>query len=106
MIAGVKENNSPPQDFQLKQNYPNPFNPSTTITYQIPQSYFVSLKVYDTLGNAVAVLVNGEKPKGIYHVTFNATNLASGVYVYQLKAYKKGNMTDDFIKTRKMILLK
>ena len=59
-----------PGSFALKQNYPNPFNPSTTIKYSIPSSEFVTLKVYDVLGNEVATLVNEEKPAGSYEVVF------------------------------------
>jgi hypothetical protein len=95
--------------FKLEQNYPNPFNPSTTISWQLPVDAFVSLKVYDILGNEVASLMNEEKPAGSYEVEFSAKggsasggdawNLTSGVYFYQLRA---GN----FVETRKMILLK
>jgi hypothetical protein len=85
--------------FQLEQNYPNPFNPSTTIRYQIPKSGFVNLKVYDVLGNEVAVLVNENKSKGNYNLTFNASGLAAGVYIYLLKV-------NDYVSSKKMILLK
>ncbi len=81
-------------NFILSQNYPNPFNPTTTIKYSIPlldrlhatsQQMYVQLKVYDVLGNEVATLVNEEKHAGNYQVTFNASNLASGIYYYTLK---------------------
>jgi hypothetical protein len=85
--------------YKLSQNYPNPFNPSTIINYQLPITNFVSLKVYDVLGNRVATLVNDEKPAGNYSVNFNASNLSSGIYFYQLKA-------NNFIQTKKMILIK
>ncbi len=85
--------------FILEQNYPNPFNPSTTIQYQIPKLSFVTLKVYDILGNEVITLVNEELQKGNYEVEINGRNLISGIYFYQLKA---GN----FIRTRKMVLVK
>ncbi len=85
--------------FKLEQNYPNPFNPSTTISWQLPVDAFVSLKVYDILGNEVASLMNEEKPAGIYAVEFDASTLSSGTYFYRLEA---GN----FVETRKMILLK
>ena len=71
--------------FELIQNYPNPFNPSTTIRYSIPEISFVTLKVYDVLGNEVEILVNEEKPAGSYEVEFNATHLSSGIYFYKLK---------------------
>ena len=81
------------------QNYPNPFNPRTIISYQLPVSGNVVLKVYDVLGNEITTLVNEEKPVGYYETNWNASNLPSGVYFYQLKA-------GDFVQTRKMILLK
>jgi hypothetical protein len=85
--------------FKLEQNYPNPFNPSTTISWQLQVDAFVSLKVYDVLGNEVASLVNEEKPAGIYEVEFDASTLSSGTYFYRLEA-------GSFVQTRKMILLK
>lgn len=88
-----------PSDFYLAQNYPNPFNPTTTIQYSIPQRSKVILKVYDILGNEVATLINEEKPAGVYTVNFDATQLASGIYFYRLKA-------GSFVETKKMILLR
>jgi hypothetical protein len=88
-----------PKSFMLSQNYPNPFNPTTTINYQIMKNDFVSLKVYDVLGNELATLVNEEKQAGTYKVQFDAFNLSSGVYFYTLK-------TGNFTSTRKMILTK
>ena len=85
--------------FQLYQNYPNPFNPSTTITFTIAQKEFMTMKIYDLVGNEVAVLLNEEKPAGSHTVEFNASKFASGTYFYRLQA---GNN----ISTRKMILLK
>ena len=89
----------PPSEFLLSQNYPNPFNPSTTISYQLPVNSFVSLKVYNVLGNEVASLVNEQKQAGEHEIEFNASGLGSGVYFYTLKA---GN----FIQSKKMLLLK
>lgn len=88
-----------PNKFLLEQNYPNPFNPSTRIKYSIPTSEFVTLKVYDVLGNEVAALVNEEKPAGSYEVTFDASQLSSGIYFYTLKV-------GSFIETKKMTFLK
>jgi hypothetical protein len=88
-----------PDKFSLSQNYPNPFNPSTVISYQLPASGNVTLKVYDLLGREVATLVNEEKPAGSYEVSFDASQLSSGVYIYRLTA---GN----FSATNKMTLLK
>jgi hypothetical protein len=97
-VSGVEEKNKQ-FDFALNQNYPNPFNPSTTISYQIPVTSRVSLKVYDIIGNEVAALVNEVKPAGKYETTFNAADLPSGIYFYQLK-------TNGYNKVRKMILLR
>ena len=88
-----------PTEFMLFQNYPNPFNPSTTINYSIPKLSFVTLKVYDVLGNEITTLIDEEKPAGTYKVKFDGTNLPSGVYFYRFQA---GN----FVETMKMVLLK
>jgi len=88
-----------PERFLIAQNYPNPFNPSTKIKYQIPELSFVTLKVFDFLGNEIATLVNEEKPVGSYEVNFSATALPSGVYFYRLQA-------GSFIETKKMVLMK
>jgi hypothetical protein len=86
-------------EFRLEQNYPNPFNPTTTWSFVIGQRSLVSLKVYDVLGNEVATLINDEKPSGSYEIEFNATDLSSGIYFYQLQA-------GSFVDTKKMILLR
>jgi hypothetical protein len=99
ILTVEEENNLIVDDFMLYQNYPNPFNPNTTINYQIPHQEFATIKVYDILGNEIAVLVNEEKPSGNFEVEFNASSLPSGVYFYQLKA-------GSYIETKKMILLK
>jgi hypothetical protein len=91
--------NDKPTEYSLMQNYPNPFNPTTTITYSIPKNGLVALKVYDILGKEVAELVNEAKEAGDYSVTFNASELPSGIYFYTLTS---GN----FIATKKLILLK
>ncbi len=91
--------NKQPTDFQLEQNYPNPFNPSTTITYQLPTTSNVSLKVFDMLGREVATLVNERQNAGQYQVRFDATRLASGMYFYRLQA-------GGYIETKKMMLVK
>ena len=105
VVTSVQEKISEiPQSFKLYQNYPNPFNPVTTIGFRIgyfPNGIrgFVSLKVFDLLGREVATLVNEEKPAGVYKITWNAMDLSSGVYFYQLKA---GNFTA----TKKLLLLR
>ena len=75
-----------PEYFNLELNYPNPFNPVTNIIYQLPKESHITLKVYDLLGNEVAVLVDEIKSAGRYKVTFNASHLASGIYLYKLQA--------------------
>jgi tetratricopeptide (TPR) repeat protein len=96
-IANNDLNNS--QEYTVLNNYPNPFNPSTVISFSIPNSRKVTLKVYDVLGREVAVLVNEEKPAGFYTVNFNGDNLASGIYIYSL-------ITNEKIMTKKMLLVK
>ena len=92
-----------PERFSLSQNYPNPFNPSTKIRYSIPnisgKHGLVTLKVYDILGNKVAVLVNEVQSPGTYEVTFNASKIPSGIYFYKITA-------PGFSRVRKMVLLK
>ncbi|MCB0745039.1 MAG: T9SS type A sorting domain-containing protein, partial [Ignavibacteriae bacterium] len=93
--------------FSLEQNYPNPFNPTTTISYAIPtvaEANFsstanVTLKVYDVLGKEITTLVNEASKPGIYQVTFNASNLTSGIYYYRLQY-------GEFNETKKLVLLK
>ncbi len=106
--------------FKLFQNFPNPFNPTTTIKYAIPHlilsgegkersdrlahhllggGVFVTLKVYDTLGKEVVTLVNDKKQTGVYEVTFNASNLPSGIYIYELRV-------GSFVKSKKLLLMK
>jgi len=101
VVVGIKENtiNQVPIDYALKQNYPNPFNATTKITYSLPKSSKVSLKIYDIIGNEILTLVDGTKEAGVYDVVFNEANLTSGVYLYKITA-------GDFISTKKMILLK
>ena len=115
IITALENNIQLPNKFLLSQNYPNPFNPTTTIGFSIPaqsviarspfidattkQSQHVTLKVYDILGREVATLVNEQKPAGNYEVTFDASELSSGVYFYKLQA-------GSFVQTKKMILLR
>lgn len=88
-----------PLKFIVMQNYPNPFNPSTKIKYSIPQKNHVSLKIYNALGKEIITLVNGINSAGNYEVTFDGSNIASGIYFYQIKA-------GDYLETKKFVLLK
>ncbi|MEO8167948.1 MAG: T9SS type A sorting domain-containing protein, partial [bacterium] len=88
-----------PAIFMLYQNYPNPFNPATNISYDLPKTSFVSLKIFNMIGQEVATLVNGVQEAGFKSVTFDASALASGVYLYRIVA-------GSFIQTKKMILMK
>ena len=99
LITEITTSTTTPNNFELYQNYPNPFNPSTTINYQIPKGGMVIIKIYDILGREIKTLVNGYKPAGRYNVTFNAHNLASGVYIYQLKS-------GSFVASKKLVLIK
>ncbi len=98
-ITGVSENTKSSQNFSLSQNYPNPFNPMTTIKYRIAKEGFITLKVFNMLGQKVVTLVNQDQKPGNYSINFNATCLASGVYMYRIKS-------GDYSLTKKMELLK
>jgi hypothetical protein len=99
-FTGIKKmNNNLPAAFSLSQNYPNPFNPTTMIQYSVPKSGLVTLKVYNMLGQEVATLVNQQQQAGNYNVNFNATRLASGVYMYRIQS-------GSFSSTKKMTYLK
>ncbi len=93
-------------DYKLKQNYPNPFNPTTKINYSVPYLSKVTMKVFDVLGNEIKTLVNEEQDLGNYQVVFDAQQLSSGIYYYQLKVYPVNGRVGNFIQTKKMILLK
>jgi hypothetical protein len=88
-------------DYKLNQNFPNPFNPETVISWQLPVSGYVTLKIYDVLGREVAKLINEFQQAGIHNLNFNIQNfqLPSGVYFYIIQA-------GDFTQTKKMILMK
>ncbi|RPI73148.1 MAG: T9SS C-terminal target domain-containing protein, partial [Ignavibacteriales bacterium] len=90
---------SQPKYFKLNQNYPNPFNPITTFEFQIPSKGNVSLKIFDILGNEVATIIDEKLSAGIYKYEWNASGLASGIYIYKLQS-------GDFVDTKKIILLK
>ncbi len=106
-IANAESFQSKLSAFFLEQNYPNPFNPTTTIKFSIPNDQFVSLTIHNILGEKVATLVNNKMSAGNYGVNFNAANLASGVYIYKLSVgYDGSNSGNNFISTKKMILMK
>jgi flagellar hook assembly protein FlgD len=86
--------------YVLSQNYPNPFNPSTNIQFSLPRAGKVEMKVYNLLGQVVATLVNGQYATGRYEVTWDARNLASGLYFYRL------TVDNNVVDTKKMLLLK
>jgi hypothetical protein len=88
-----------PDNYSLSQNYPNPFNPLTKIDFSLPDKQQVLLSVYNILGELVKVLINEEREAGNYTIEFNPVGLASGIYIYRLKA-------SDFVETKKMTILK
>jgi hypothetical protein len=90
---------TPVTSYVLYQNYPNPFNPNTTIRYELPQDGVVTIEVFDILGQKIKTLINEFQRADRYEVTFNSTELASGVYIYQLRI-------NDFITSKKMLLIK
>lgn len=94
-----EETANQPVVFALAQNYPNPFNPATNIKYSVPETGFVTLKIYDVMGREISTLVNKQMNTGNYEVTFNASSLSSGVYIYSLKAGNK-------IISKKMMMIK
>ncbi|MDP1676238.1 MAG: M14 family zinc carboxypeptidase [Bacteroidota bacterium] len=98
-VTSVLATNNIPEQYFLEQNFPNPFNPTTTINYQLPITNHVSLKVYDVLGREVALLVNEEQSSGKHSITFNASSLSSGVYVYRLHS-------GSILETKRMVLMK
>lgn len=93
-----------PKILEVQQNYPNPFNPSTKIKYSIPQDAFVSIKVFNVLGEKITDLINTEMKAGLHEVVFNAANFSSGFYFYVVEA--RGIDGTKYFDTKKMILLK
>jgi len=95
----VENENFIPAEYKLAQNFPNPFNPTTTINFAIPNTSHVKLSIYDLLGKEIEILVDGIKTAGTYNITVDARNFASGVYIYRM-------ITDNYIDTKKMVLMK
>ncbi|MCH7965014.1 MAG: T9SS type A sorting domain-containing protein, partial [Bacteroidetes bacterium] len=95
----IEVNFNVPASFELSQNYPNPFNPSTTISFNLPESGKVILKIYNIMGEEIKTLVEGYKEAGIYTVKFNAEGHPSGMYLYRLS-------TNGFTETKKMLFMK
>jgi hypothetical protein len=98
-LTSVQNQMSVPHAFALDQNFPNPFNPTTTISYSVPKTAHVTLKVYDLLGKEVAVIVNELQDAGPHQTRFDASIFPSGVYFYRLK-------TGEYMQTRKLVLIK
>jgi len=103
LVSVQNQGGEVPKDFVLYPNYPNPFNPATKIRYELPFNGFVTLNVFDVTGKQISTLVNENQNAGFYEVNYDASNLPSGVYLYRLN-YNVNNQ--NFIKTRKMLLLK
>jgi len=99
LVSSVSELPGVAADYSLEQNYPNPFNPSTAIRFSIPEQTNVSLKIFNSIGQEVAALINGEMTAGNHEVNFNASKLSSGIYFYRIE-------TPAFTSTKKMILIK
>ena len=98
VIVGV------PTKFDISQNYPNPFNPTTKINYDLPFDSKVSIRLFDMTGKEVAQIVNATQTAGYYTAQFNGSNLASGVYFYNIIA--EGGNAAKFVTTKKMVLVK
>lgn len=98
-LTGIINQNGIPEVYSLSQNYPNPFNPTTNINFSIPKDGDVSLKFYNSMGQEIATYAEGFMKAGIYNADFDGSKLASGIYFYTLR-------TDDFVDTKKMMLVK
>jgi hypothetical protein len=99
IVSGLADSEAIPVNYTLYQNYPNPFNPTTTMRYDLPESGQVSLTVFDITGRSVATVVSGVQSAGTHEITFNATQLPSGMYFYKLQ-------TKEFTSVQKMMLIK
>jgi|GEM_PF-1257941 len=99
IVTGIEEGELVPEIFELKQNYPNPFNPGTKIVFNLPKAVDVQLTIYNILGQEVGTLVDERLAAGEYDITFEARDLAAGLYFYRIQA-------GSFIETKKMLLVK
>jgi hypothetical protein len=106
IVTGINDKITEPLTFNLEQNYPNPFNPKTKIKYSVPYQSLVTLKIFDILGREIQTLINEEKTAGIYEIDFDASQLSSGIYFYQIKAIPNRRQGREFKQTKKMILVK
>ena len=93
------ENGLVPQEFELFQNYPNPFNPNTTIKFSLPAKIYLTLSVYNIIGQKITEIFKGKMDEGYHEITFNASRLSSGVYFYKIES-------ENFNSIKKMILMK
>ena len=114
IVVGISENASPdiPRQFRLRQNYPNPFNPSTTIVFDIPTSAQIHLEIYDVRGRRIRTLLNSVKAAGVHRIKWDGKNeaglpVASGIYVYHLRAIPSGKAAvKAFKQSRKLLLIR
>ena len=111
MVTSVENHSTEiPMNFSLNQNYPNPFNPTTTFKFSLPKSGFVTLKVFNVLGEEVAKLVNKDLGVGTYTTQWDASKFGSGVYYYRLQVtpWRDGAtaLTGSFVETKKLLLLR
>jgi hypothetical protein len=98
-LTGTTGKSQIPLSYTLMQNYPNPFNPSTVIRYGLPERNYVKLEIYNVLGQRVAILIDNEFEAGYHEITFDATHLPSGVYIYGLQA-------GDYVESRRMLYIR
>lgn len=107
IVVAIEDIRDVPNEFSLGNNYPNPFNPTTTISYQLPVTSHLIIKVYNLLGKEVATLFEGVQLDGDYVASFDGSGLAGGVYLYQMKARQiNARQANNFVETKKFVLLK
>lgn len=107
VVVGLKPIDGLPTEFLLHQNYPNPFNPTTTINFELPITSYVTLKVYNLLGQEIITLVNENKTAGKYNVVLDGSQLTSGIYFYRITA-RDPSLSSKYIftSTKKILLIK